>query len=231
MRLLVIASINSNFPALQSVFQHLYQNFGEVNYILCAGDVVGIGPYPNEVCEMMGKLGRLIAVKGDFDQAVIDGNLRGIDPLLGDTITWTRKVISKKNIGFLSGLDGYRTLKLDRFNALLLHGSPEDYLNGEISKMETLENINRYFESSHADIIVSGQSHIPFVKEYNGKFIISPGSVGQPKDDVTKASYVYVDTETMEINFQKARYDVNQVLDKMKDEKFSETLINNFYLI
>lgn len=231
MRLLIMASVNSNLPALQSVFGHLYQNFGQVDYVLCAGDLLGIGPYPNEVCEAMEKIGNLVAVRGDMDQAVVDGKLGGIDSLVRETIEWTRKVISKKNMEFLSELEGYRTLRLDSFNVLLLHGDPDDYLNGEINKMESMEKIHKYFEESHADIIVCGQSHVPFVKEYNGKFIISPGSVGQPKDEVTKASYVFVDTQTMEISFQKVLYNLNEVLDKMKNEKFSNTLINNFYLV
>ncbi|MCK4635026.1 MAG: metallophosphoesterase family protein [Candidatus Aenigmarchaeota archaeon] len=231
MRLMIISGIYSNFPALQSVFQHLNKNFGAVNYILCAGDVVGIGPYPNEVCNFLRGIEHVVSVKGDFDQAVVDGNLRGIDPLLAETMKWTREVISKDNMDFLCDLDGYRSLKLGRFNVLLLHGSPADYLNGEITKMESLENIQKHFEDTGADIIVCGQGHLPFVKEHNNKFIINPGSVGQPKDDISKASYVFVDTDTMEISFQRVKYRVNLVLDKMKEEKFSETIINNFYLV
>ncbi|UCG95340.1 MAG: metallophosphoesterase family protein [archaeon] len=231
MRLIAISNVNSNLPALQAVFNHLSQNIGSVNYVLCCGDVVGIGPYPNGVCSLLRGIKNFVGVKGDFDQAVIDGNMRGIDQLVGETVDWTRKVLNKENMDFLANLDGYRTLKLGRFNVLLLHGSPDDYLNGEISKMETLENINKYFEDTGADMIVCGQGHTPFVKDFNNKFIINPGSVGQPKDDITKSSYVYVDTDTMEISFQRVRYNLNAVLDKMKEEKFSETIINNFYLV
>lgn len=231
MRLVLISNINSNFPALKAVFDHVHQNFGQVDYILCAGDIVGIGPYPNEICSYLRGINNFVGVRGDFDQAVVDGDTRGIDQLLGETVKWTRRVLKKENMVFLADLDGYKTLKLGRFNVLLVHGSPDDYLNGEITKMETLEKIHRYFEDTQANIIVCGQGHVPFSKDYNNNFIINPGSVGQPKDDIDKASYVYVDTDNMEISFQRARYNINAVLDRMKEEKFPEAIINNFYLV
>ncbi len=231
MRLMLISDIHANLPALEEVFYHLKENFGSVDYILCAGDLVGIGPYPNEVCNIMRKIKNLICVKGEFDQAVTDGNLKGIDPLLAETIKWTSKVITEENMDFLFDLDGYKTIKLGRFNVLLLHGSPDDYLNGEIVKMEPLENLHRYFEKTNADIIVCGQGHVPFLKEYNGRYVINAGSVGQPKDDISKASYVFVDTDNMEISFQRVTYNVTEVLNKMAEENFPETLINNFHII
>jgi len=231
MRLMLISDIHGNLPAMQAVFRHLSGNFGNVDYVICAGDFVGIGPFPNEVCDFMRGITKLLAVKGEFDQALIDGNFRGIDPVLVDTLNWTKQIITSKNMDFICDLDGYKSLKLDRFKVLLLHGSPDDYLNGEISKMESLEKIQKYFEETQADIIICGQGHIPFVKDFNGHFIINPGSVGQPKDDISKASYVFVDTDNMEISFQRVKYNINQVLDRMKENKFSETLVNNFYLL
>jgi len=231
MRLIALSDVHANLPALQAVLQHMTENFGSVDHVLCAGDLVGIGPFPNEVCDILREMKNLIAVKGEFDQAVIDGNTGGIDPLLAETIEWTRAVISEKNMDFICELDGYKALKLGQFKVLLIHGSPKDYLNGEIIKMETLENLQKYFETTEADIIICGQGHIPFVKDYNGRFIINAGSVGQPKDDNSKASYAFVDTETKEINFQRVRYNLRPILEKMKEEKFSEILINNFYFL
>ncbi len=231
MRLMAISDVHSNLPALQACFQHLSRNFGSVDYVLCAGDLVGIGPYPNEVCQMLGGIENLIAVKGEFDQAVIDGNVKGIKPLLAETIKWTRSVISEKNMDLLCGLDEYRSLELRSFNVLLLHGSPENYLNGEIAKMESLENLQKYFEKTDADIIICGQGHVPFVKEFNNKFVVNAGSVGQPKDNVSRASYVFIDMDTMEISFQRVPYDINSVLEKMRQERFPNTIISNFYLI
>ena len=231
MRFMVVSDIHANFPALQSVFRDLKQNFGQVEYVLCAGDFVGIGPYPNEVCDIMRGIKSLVPVKGEFDQAVLDGDTGGMNDILAKTVGWTRKVMTEDNLDFLYDMDGYRTLKLGSFNVLLLHGSPDNYLNGEISKMVSLERLQKYFEESKADIIVCGQGHVPFVKEYNGKFVINAGSVGQPKDNFNKSSYVFVDTDNMEIKFRRVNYNVNVLLDKMKKENFPESLINNFYMI
>ncbi|HDI02761.1 MAG TPA: metallophosphoesterase, partial [Candidatus Aenigmarchaeota archaeon] len=208
MRIVIFSDIHANLPALERVLESIRDKYGNPDYMLCAGDLVGIGPFPNEVCSVLRKIKNLICVKGDFDQAVIDGNLKGFDPILGDTIRWTREVLTEENMDFLFDLDGYRAIKLGGFNVLLLHGSPEDYLTGKIVKMEPLENLQRYFESTNADIIVCGHGHIPFFKEFNGRYVINPGSVGQPKDNVKKACYVFMDLATREMVFERVDYNI-----------------------
>ena len=97
--------------------------------------------------------------------------------------------------------------------------------------MEPLENLQRYFESTNADIIVCGHGHIPFFKEFNGRYVINPGSVGQPKDNVKKACYVFMDLATREMVFERVDYNINELFEKMEKENFPEILIKNFHLL
>ena len=50
---MLISDVHANFPALEAVFKDLSHNFGKVDYVLCAGDLVGMGPFPNEVCNSL----------------------------------------------------------------------------------------------------------------------------------------------------------------------------------
>lgn len=227
---MVISNIYSNLIALRAVFKHVSDNFGTPDYLLCAGDFVGIGPHPNEVCDKLRGIKNLIAVKGDYDQAVVDGDFYGLDSLTAETLDWTSKIISKKNMEFLSDLDGYNALKIGSLNILLLHGSPDDYIKGEISKMVKLEKLQDYFDNTDADMIICGQGNRPFVKEFNRKFIVNPGSLGQKSENPSMASYVFVDTDNMEISFQKVNYDLDSLLRSMREKKFPKALINKFYL-
>ncbi|MCD6477916.1 MAG: metallophosphoesterase family protein [Candidatus Aenigmarchaeota archaeon] len=229
MRLMIISDVHANLPALQAVFKDLKHNFGLVDYVLCAGDLIGYGPYPNEVCDAMRRLKNLISVKGELDQATIDGNLKGLEGTAAESIKWTRKVITQENLDFLDFMDTYRALKIQGLKIFLVHGSPSDFLNGRISRLETLENLENYFQITGADIIISGQTHIPFVKELYGKYVINAGSVGMPTNENPKASYVFMDLDNMEINFRRVGYDIDSVVERMRELNFPEAIINRFY--
>jgi len=226
---MIISDIHANLPALEAVFRDLKHNFGSVDYVLCAGDVVGLGPYPNEVIDALKNLKNFISVKGAMDQAIVDGNTKGFDGMDAESIKWTRKILTEDNIDFLDFLDDYKAIKIQGFKIFLVHGSPADHLNGRISKLESLEKMEKYFQDTDADIIICGQTHIPFVKEHYGKYIINAGSVGLPKDGNPKACYVFVDLENMEISFRRVSYDMDSLARKMKDLNFPEALIDKFY--
>ena len=59
MRLMLISDIHANLPALEAVFKDVAHSFGKVDYVICAGDIVGMGPFPNEVCESLKDMEKL----------------------------------------------------------------------------------------------------------------------------------------------------------------------------
>jgi len=69
MRIGLIADIHSNAVALAAVLK----NMGDVDTIICAGDIVGYGPYPNETIELL-KQYNVKCVMGDHDKAIITGD-------------------------------------------------------------------------------------------------------------------------------------------------------------
>lgn len=226
---MLISDVHANLPALEAVFKDLSHNFGKADYILCAGDLVGMGPFPNEVCNSLKSMKNFISVRGECDQGLVDKKFIITDPLIADSIRWTSNILTKDNLNFLNSLRKYSALKLEGFNIFLVHGTPENYLNGIISKTESINVLEKYLKETEADILVCGQTHIPFVKEINGKYIINPGSVGQPRDGNPMASYVFVDVDNMEINFRRVAYDIESVIRRGRRFMFPESLLNGFY--
>lgn len=226
---MLISDVHANFPALKAVFKDLSHYFGPVDYILCAGDLVGVGPFPNEVCNSLKRLKNFISVKGECDQAAIDGKFKGIEPAIAESIRWTTKNLTEENMNFLSSLEDYAALKISGFRIFLVHGSPDNHLNGVIRGVEPSETLKKYLEETEADMIVCGQTHVPFIKEINGKYIINPGSVGEPRDGNPAASYVFVDIDNMEINFRRVSYNVEEITQMAKRLLFPEDILDRFY--
>lgn len=226
---MLISDVHANSIALEAAFKHLDHNYGPVDYVLCAGDLVGIGPSPNKVCTSLRKMDNFIGVRGRYDQAVIDKDLTNIPSNILRSVSWAIKSISKENLNFLKSLKNYLGVKLAGFRIFLIHGSPENPLGGMISKVESRGKLEKYLDETDADMIVCGQTHVPFIKEVGSKYIINPGSVGQPKDRNPAASYVFVDIDNMEIDFNRVSYNVEDVARRAKKLRFPEELLNKIY--
>jgi predicted phosphodiesterase len=117
MRFVVISDIQGNLPALQSVLEAVD---GEENIerVVCAGDLVGLGAYPNEVIDLV-RQRDVAAIQGNYDTGVVwDGTGSGMDfattaDELADAaaVEWTRSQLSEENMSYLRGLP--RDLRLE----------------------------------------------------------------------------------------------------------------------
>jgi len=112
----LIADIHSNLPALSAVLEHM-----DVDEILCAGDIVGYYPYPNEVIEAV-KKHKIVSIRGNHDVAVVTGDTSWFNPLAASAVEWTRNNISPKNMTFLKKLPEKLTFE----DIAIFHGSPVD---------------------------------------------------------------------------------------------------------
>ena len=73
--------------------------------------------------------------------------------------------------------------------------------------------------SADIDILILGHTHIPFVgKSDNSRelLMINPGSVGQPRDGDSRASYAVIDVENFEAEIRRIEYNISSVYEKIK---------------
>src|SRR5512140_3448128 len=120
MRVLVISDIHANYPALEAVLA----DAGTVDETWCLGDLVGYGPDPNAVMELIREIPNLTCLLGNHDVAVL-GKIP-FEAFNGDarrTLVYHEKVLSADNMDFLRSLQS--NLKV-REDASLVHGSPRD---------------------------------------------------------------------------------------------------------
>ncbi|MDI6806417.1 MAG: YfcE family phosphodiesterase [Candidatus Aenigmarchaeota archaeon] len=229
MKVAVISDIHANLEALKAILEDVEKE--NVEAIICLGDFVGICTSPNEVCEILKGRENLVAVKGDYDQAVITGEVIGFDNLSRKSIEWTKRKITEINLKFLQALNNFEGRRLKEYNILILHGSPDNYLGGHIYDDTPQEKLEEFFRKTEADIILAGNTHIPFIKKFEKKFVINPGSVGQPRDGDNRASYAILEIENSEIRVKIKRisYNIKKEIEKMKSEKLPSGLGERLY--
>ena len=223
MRLLIISDVHANLPALDAILSK--ERFDK---ILCAGDVVDYGPHPNEVIEALRSL-NTICVMGDHEYAVLTGRMDFFNPYAAWCVEWTRKVLKDSNKEWLRTLRTSERLLIDGKTLAVYHGSPFDPLWEYVFPGVPKDYLKTIIRETRADVVILGHTHIPMIFEWRGKFIINPGSVGQPRDGDPRASYVLLDTKKMEIKIRRVEYDIDRTVEDMRREKFPEFLWRRLY--
>jgi putative phosphoesterase len=206
MRIAVVSDIHSNLHALKEVVGAIEQE--GVDMVLCAGDIVGYGAFPNECCDIVKGLADL-AVAGNHDLAVVTRDTSLMNPYAAKAADWTSKSLSDDSRSFLESLRSSERLALDDFALGLFHGSPTsvwEYVFEDDVRSDMLE-------SAKADILVLGHTHVPFVKTYGKRWVLNPGAVGQPRDGDSRASFATIDTDSGERRIHRLDYNVDGAAD------------------
>jgi predicted phosphodiesterase len=225
----VISDIHGNLEALEAVLEDVPDGVEE---IYCLGDVIGYGASPNECCESVRSY-EMPVISGNHDLAVTDlsTNLAWFNPVAAAAIQWTRDQLTPDNAEFLRT----RPRMLQSEETLFVHGSvrdPDEYiLNGAVAR-ENLAVLTAdypnvqvcFFGHTHVKTVVpspdgpSSGSHDTLDLTSGGPYLVNPGSVGQPRDGDTFASYVLAENTQDEtrISYRFVEYDVEKAQDKIR---------------
>jgi len=201
----LISDIHSNLEALQAVLRDLPR----VNHIVCAGDFVGLCVKPTKTLRVL-KRRKLLSVRGDHDHAVISGDFKSLRSPASEIAEWTRKRLGTRELKILESLPMRLELKLNGFRISVVHGSWKNPLKGRMRPAAT-EELAESVKDLDADVLIVGHTHIPFQRMILGKFLINPGSVGQPRDRDPRASYALLDLKREpRVIFRRVEYDVEK---------------------
>jgi predicted phosphodiesterase len=225
MRMLVISDLHSNHEALTAVFSEVRRK--RFDRIVCLGDFVGYGAKPNQVLDQMRRFrAHKLYVRGNHDRVAAgleDGE--GFNQAAQSAVLWTRRQLSAANRAFLQALPVGPVSDGDAI--MICHGSPFD----EDEYVFTQFEAQRILKAHEAPIIFFGHTHLPVVFEYDAKrgiaarsirkpvsltldrsrrYLVNPGSVGQPRDRNPMASYLLFDQDKMTLHFRRVSYDVRK---------------------
>src|SRR3954471_18221956 len=102
MRLGVLADVHANLTALDTALEAL----GGVDTLVCAGDLVGYGPQPNECVALLREAGAR-AVMGNHDLMALGDDDHGVtDALVLTTMAYTRRELDDATREYLAALPG-----------------------------------------------------------------------------------------------------------------------------
>ena len=227
MKIAVISDIHGNVDALSTFLKDVATE--NVDTIICLGDLVGYGPYPNEVISLIREK-QILSIKGNYDSSVVDNEYSYIreTALNSFSLPWTVNELTKKNRLFLKNLPSTITLTIGCKKLLFVHGSPNkinEYL------LKDSDNTFDIMNSMTEDILFCAHTHLPDIKEFSNKLYINCGSIGKPKIGRPNITYCLfnIDVETgISANIKEISYDFKNLVEHMNELNFPKELIHSF---
>jgi predicted phosphodiesterase len=235
MRVAVISDIHSNLHALEAVLAALEAE--PPDEVWCLGDLVGYGPRPNECCALV-RSRASVCLAGNHDLAVIGTiDLAEFSGDAAEAAAWTRGVLDDEARAFLAGLEPAGKAA----DVALFHGSARDpvweYILSDEAAAATLlltEEPLVLVGHSHAALQVSlrdtgldgGLAPDGTTLELAGaRWLLNPGSVGQPRDGDARAAYLVLDLDARSAMFRRVAYDIERTQAEMRDVRLPEQLV------
>ena len=229
MKLAIISDIHSNLEALEAVLEDLQDQ--SVESIYCLGDLVGYAANPNEVIDLLWH-NRVKCMIGNHDYACL--NQHAMDELIRnarEAIAFTKRVLTPESYSFLKEMPRM----ISENGIFLTHGMPPALFD-EYLDMQSAFELKQGFSSFPEQVAFVGHTHLFEVVELtdNGKiekyefdgfkldmkptsrYLISAGSVGQPRDDNREAGYLIFDTDIQQVIKLTIQYNVELTIEKIK---------------
>jgi putative phosphoesterase len=216
MRWAIFSDVHGNLPALEAVLSDIEGQC--VDKILHCGDLVGYGPFPNEVLNLIRSRG-IMGVMGNYDDGVgFERDDCGCEyrdekqRLLGHrSLDWTKAHVTRENKEFLRSLPRELRFSQGAFEVLLTHGSPRR-INEYLYEDRPVKTFSRLLEVGGCNVLVCGHTHLPYHKVIDDKHVVNVGSLGKPKDGDPRATYALLTLiEGLGVDFRRVSYDVERM--------------------
>ncbi|MBN2640167.1 MAG: metallophosphoesterase family protein [Victivallales bacterium] len=246
MRLGIISDVHSNYEALQATYRELCRRGCEK--IICLGDVVGYGPSPNECIDFFVEK-NIESIKGNHDYYVncVEKSVEelGVTPNAFRSVEWTREALAPSHKEWLDNLP----FTLTRWDMMFIHAAV-DTAEGEYwPYIFDIHSAMFHFYFQTTMLAFFGHVHVPlmfscqkenncprpairieklkehcFAEETERKFLINPGSVGQPRNRDNRSSSLVLDLETCTLEAIYVQYDFQLTCRKILKSDLPEEL-------
>jgi predicted phosphodiesterase len=253
MRLAILSDIHANLPALEAVLADIEE--AGVSELWCLGDVVGYGAQPDECTSLVAERCALCLV-GNHDLAVLgELDISSFSPAAAAAVRWTQQTADPATLDFLRRLEPADETR----EAALYHASPRDpvweYVLWPDQAAECIAvqaaRVSLIGHSHVALFFVMAEDRRPARRTSmeledaargaqagagtrldlsEGRWLINPGSVGQPRDGDPRAAWLELDTSAWEATYHRVEYEIDRAAEAIDATDLPEHLARRLYV-
>lgn len=240
MRILVLSDLHSNATALDAVLDAAKERW---DVSVCLGDVVGYGPDPNYVTAKLREMGTQ-TIRGNHDKAVTGlMPTEDFNPVAKAAVDWTRAELKQEHLAWLTALPQG---PVEADGIVLVHGALQDEDEYVFTPAQALDGLL----DSTASVTFFGHTHHQGGFSYRDsmlevlqirprasesfaalrietmrRYLLNPGSIGQPRDGDPRAAFAIADLDHHVVEFWRVSYDIAAVQARMRAAHLPEPLV------
>jgi diadenosine tetraphosphatase ApaH/serine/threonine PP2A family protein phosphatase len=243
MRVAILTDIHSNLPALEAVLASIDEAGIERRW--CLGDVVGYGAQPDECAKLVSERCELSLV-GNHDLAVTgEISTEVFSASAAAAVEWTRSNCEQSTIDYLKGLGPKDT----EHEVGLYHASPRDPVWEYVL---AVDQARECMAEQSARVSLIGHSHVALwfsdgegvpgadggsqaeggreLDVSSDRWLINPGSVGQPRDGDPRAAWLELDTDQWAATYHRVQYDIDRAAAPIREASLPAHLADRLYV-
>jgi predicted phosphodiesterase len=242
-RVAILTDIHANLPALEAVLAAI--DDAGVEQVWCLGDVVGYGAQPDDCAKLVSERCDLslvgnhdLAVTGEIDTEVFSASAAA-------AVEWTQSNCDKQTLEFLKGL---KPKDEDR-DVGLYHASPRDPVWEYVLAVDQAKEC---MEEQAKRVCLIGHSHVALFfsdgvgpngspagaqaeigRELDlseGRWLLNPGSVGQPRDGDPRGAWLELDTGEWRCTYHRVDYEIDRAAEAIREARLPELLADRLYV-
>lgn len=245
MRYLVISDIHANLEAFEAVMAEAKP----LNYdkVLLLGDLVGYGADPNAICDRVRAMKPDALIRGNHDK-VGSGveSSEGFNAMARNAITWTFDRLTRDNREWLAALPAGPMIVDDLIE--ICHGTPFDedaYVFDDLDALRAMHAARRplcLFGHTHVQVghflsrdqfglsTADEQRPLTVTLDEANRYLVNPGSVGQPRDGDPRAGFGMVDTAARTVTIYRVEYQISKAQARILEEGLPDVLAERLAL-
>jgi diadenosine tetraphosphatase ApaH/serine/threonine PP2A family protein phosphatase len=236
-RYLILSDIHANIDALEAVLTAA----PAWDRVLVLGDLVGYGAAPNAVIDRVLGLSPSAVIRGNHDKAACgldDGS--NFNQVARFAAAWTHQQLTSENREYLRELPQGPT-QIDEMLEIC-HGAPFD----EDHYIFDGSDAHHAMQTATRPVCLFGHTHLPVIFTLNGtlltadlpevqpqtiafdpatRYLINPGSVGQPRDGDPRAAFALYDPEGS-LELRRIEYNVSAAQKRISAAGLPQSLAN-----
>lgn len=220
MKIAILSDIHSNLEALTACRERALAH--GVEQFVCLGDCVGYGADPVATMDLLLSLPGLVSVLGNHDEhMILEGNTLP-SPQVKQAVDWTRQQLRREHLDYLGALP---YLRIERGVTFVHASAARPY---EWDYLFDADQVWECMQAAETSLVFIGHVHVPslyrevradsaelvvpqegkaFALNPSRRYVVNVGSVGQPRDDDNRSSFVIYDEERNSVTFQRVSYD------------------------
>ena len=245
MRYLILSDIHANLTAFEAVLHHASQRrFDEVIFL---GDIVGYYSEPEKSVALLRELNPQTVILGNHDAMLLSavGKREGSGfrsrSVVAEVVNKHAKALSAESVAYIANFQNHTLAEgWEAAHGALtepwayLSGLPQAQKNQPLMQRDLLFFGHTHVPVAYVRVEVGGKEmwrSAPFRGERsvyrippNAQVLFNPGSVGQPRDGVSRASYAIFDEEARALEVFRVEFDINKVQRQLREAGYDAAL-------